>query len=41
MFEIIIGNLSSLLGMSLDSYSSTKKTKKEILFFQNQLLITL
>ena len=35
MFEIIIGNLSSLLGMSLDSYSSTKKTKKEILFFQN------
>lgn len=35
MLEIIIGNLCSLLGMGLDSYSSTKKTKKEILFIQN------
>lgn len=35
MFEIIIGNLCSLLGMGLDSYSSTRKTKKEILLIQN------
>ena len=35
MFEIIIGNIGSLLGMALDSYSSTKKTKKEILLIQN------
>jgi 4-amino-4-deoxy-L-arabinose transferase-like glycosyltransferase len=35
MLEIVIGNLSSLLGMALDSYSSTKKTKKEMLFIQN------
>lgn len=40
MLEIIIGNLCSLLGMSLDSYSSTKKTKKEILFIQNISLFT-
>ena len=35
MFDIIIGNIGSLLGMGLDSYSSTKKTKKEILLIQN------
>ena len=35
MLEIILGNLCSLAAMLIDSYSSTKKTKKEILLTQN------
>ena len=35
MFEVALGNMCCLLGMFLDSYSSSKKTKKEILFFQS------
>ena len=38
MLEIIIGNICSLVAMTLDSYSSTKKTKKDILFIQNLTL---
>ena len=35
MFEVVLGNTCCLLAMLFDSYSSSKKTKKDILFYQS------